>query len=74
MDDLIKKMAEEGYAPGTPGSMETANHAVEVELCANSICEKCGHEGLEYVPFVDHASQDFRAFSFCPDCDNAEEL
>jgi hypothetical protein len=74
MDDLIKKMAEEGYVPGIPGSMETADHAVEVEFCANSICERCGHEGLEYVPFVDHASQGFRAFSFCPNCHNAEEL
>jgi hypothetical protein len=74
MDELIKKMAEEGYVPGTPGSMETADHAVEVEFCANGICEKCGHKGLEYVPFVDHASQDFRAFSFCPNRDNAEEL
>ncbi len=67
-------MAEEGYVPGIPGSMETADHAVEVELCANSICEKCGHEGLEYLPFVDHASQDFRAFSLCSECGNAEEL
>ena len=74
MDELIEKMAEEGYIPGIPGSMETANHAVEFELCANSICGNCGHEGLEYVPFVDHVSQEFRAFSFCPNCGNAEEL
>ena len=74
MQDLIRKMAEEGYVPGIPGSMETADHAMEAELCANSICEKCGHLGLEYTPFVDRTSQDFRAFGYCPECGNAEEL
>lgn len=74
MNDLTKRMAEEGYAPGIPGSMETADHGIEAELCANSMCEKCGRQGLEYKSFVDHASQDFRAFSQCPNCGNAEEL
>ena len=74
MEDLIAKLAEEGYEPGFPGSMETADHAIDAELCANSICEKCNHQGLAYMPFFDHISQDFRAFSFCTECRNAEEL
>jgi len=74
MKDLIAKMAREGYEPGFPGSMETANHAIDAELCANSICESCNHTGLIYMPFVEQTSQDFRAFSFCPECGNAEEL
>ena len=74
MNDLVKKMAEEGYVPGIPGSMETADHAVEMELCTSSTCENCGHEELEYMPFIDRSSQDFRAFCRCPKCGNAEEL
>ncbi|MBN2137867.1 MAG: hypothetical protein JW720_08670 [Sedimentisphaerales bacterium] len=74
MKDLIARMAREGYDLGLPGGMEISDHAIEAELCTNSICEKCGRNGLEYVTFVDHTSQDFRAFSYCPDCANAEEL
>lgn len=74
MDALIRRMAEEGYVPGSPGSMETSDHAIEAELCANGICEKCGHLGLEYAPFVDRTSQDFRAFGYCRECGYAEEL
>jgi hypothetical protein len=74
MDELTNRMAEEGYVPGFPGSMETANHAIEAELCINGVCEKCNHMGLEYKPFVDRSSQDFRTFSQCPNCGNAEEL
>ena len=74
MNDLEKRMAEEGYVPGIPGSMETYDHAIEAEFCATGICENCGHRGLEYMPFVDHTSQDFRAFGLCPECGNAEEL
>ena len=74
MKDLIARMASEGYDPGSPGSMETSDHAIEAALCANSICQNCTHEGLQYAPFVDRTSQDFRAFSYCPKCGNAEEL
>lgn len=74
MKDLIAKLAIEGYEPGFPGSMETADHAIDAELCANSVCEKCNYEGLDYMPFFNHTSQDFRAFRFCPECGNAEEL
>ena len=56
MDDLAERMAEQGYIPGIPGSMETADHAIEAELCANKVCNKCGHRGLEYRPFVDQIS------------------
>lgn len=74
MHELMRKMEDEGYAPGYPGSIETADHAIDAELCINNICDNCGHQGLEYRPFVDHVSQNFRSFSQCPNCGNAEEL
>lgn len=74
MYDLITKMEREGYVPGSPGSVETSDHAIEAALCANNVCEKCGHYGLDYKPFVDRTAQDFRAFSQCPACGDAEEV
>ena len=61
-------MAREGYVPGIPNSTLAEDCAIDAEFCADSTCEKCGHKGLKYRPFVDRSTQSYRAFAECPKC------
>lgn len=63
--ELEAQMTYEGYRLG-------GLNQIDIEVCAESSCTNCGHEGLKYAGFEKDGS--YRAFSVCPKCDEAEEF
>lgn len=48
--------------------------SIDVQVCAESTCEHCGHKGLECKPFINIEHKSYRAFAVCPECGEAEEF
>jgi transcription elongation factor Elf1 len=58
-----------GYKWGVPSS-EAAT--LDRQVCSESKCEECGHEGLSYQPI--HKEGSYIAFAVCPQCGAAHEF
>ena len=67
--DFIKTGELAGYKTGAP-SKEAAQ--IDREVCAESICPTCGHQGLTYHPW--HKPGSYRAFATCPNCGHFDEF
>lgn len=67
-----------GYRIGTPprptGGLSVDGAAIDARVCAESKCENCGHQGMEYHPFVRDDPHSYRAFAVCPECGEAFEF
>jgi DNA-directed RNA polymerase subunit M/transcription elongation factor TFIIS len=59
----------DGYTLGAP-SVDAA--AIDSEVCQESICPKCGNDGMDYEPW--HKDGSYRAFAVCPKCGYREEF
>lgn len=70
---LNEDLTAEGYQPGAPSAQLVLGllQATDKHLCANHQCT-CGHQGMEYRPFINGSS--YRAFAVCPECDAAYEF
>lgn len=70
----IQQLYESGYRVGrpTPGMIDGAS--IDAEICTESKCKNCGHQGMEYHPFVRDEPRSYRAFAKCPECGNTFEF
>lgn len=78
--EILLEMAREGYRSGLPRRtlIEVAAGEIDSDCCRESACEDCGHESLDYRPFIlrdahgRHVS--YRAFAVCSACSAALEF
>ena len=64
----IVTLYEEGYKQGAPRSGLIDAASIDGSICAGSKCERCGHEGMDYKPFIRDDPYSYRAFAVCPKC------
>ena len=64
-EEVEQEMQYEGYEFG-------GLNQIDIQVCAESNCEECGHKGLKYAGFKKDGS--YRAFAVCPECDEASEF
>lgn len=72
LQDIIDAGELVGYEPGTPPPGPLAGAEIDADVCAHAHCPECGHDGLDYHPFV--APGSYRAFAVCPVCGAASEF
>lgn len=48
--------------------------SIDIQVCAESTCEHCGHKGLQVRPFINRERKSYRAFAVCPECGEADEF
>ena len=70
--DFVKDLS--GYMARRPhwGLIDGAD--IDAQICLESKCEECGHQGLEYHPFVRDEPRLYRAFAVCPACGEVFEF
>ncbi len=70
----IEGLYTEGYRQGRPhwGGIDGAS--IDSSICAESKCDNCGHQGMEYKPFIKDATRSYRAFARCPKCNASFEF
>lgn len=63
-----------GYRPSRPHWGLIDGGSIDAEACAESKCDNCGHQGMEYHPFVRDEPRSYRAFMVCPECGEVFEF
>jgi hypothetical protein len=71
-DQIIIGWGLLGYEPGTPSHVKPETRAADAAACAESACELCDHQGLDYRPF--RRGRAYQALGVCPACGFALEL
>lgn len=69
-EEVKDQMEYEGYEFGNLNS-------IDIQVCAESTCDECGHKGLKYAGFIKYSAiNDIsrRAWAVCPECDEAFEF
>ena len=71
---MIDELYELGYRQGTPywGMIDGAS--IDNEVCRDGTCDKCGHKGLEYKPFIKDDPRSYRDLAICPNCNDVTEF
>lgn len=69
MEQIIESGELAGYRPGYPEGIAAR---IDSDVCKESKCDGCGHNGLNCRGFV--AARRYRAFIVCPNCKVAEEF
>jgi len=73
--ELDTTLQARGCAPGHPRRSGLIDGpALDAQIAATSTCERCGHVGLEYVPYVDGEGRYAAAVAWCPECSEAMEF
>jgi len=72
--DMAFIEALSGYRQGAPSGGLVDSRSIDWEVCSESKCENCGHQGMEYHPFVRDEPPSYRAFAVCPKCGEAYEF
>lgn len=76
---IFDELKADGYYPGRPvghGATEkplAEAIASDAEICRQSECSECGHQGLECKPHINDQG-DYRPVSVCPECGDAVEF
>jgi hypothetical protein len=73
---LHEALVDEGWRRGLPPRRPMAlvnGPAIDREVAATSACEHCGHQGLQYQPYVNDEGG-YSAVAVCPQCGAAEEF
>ena len=70
----LQELYDANYRVGRPSWGIVDGGAIDAEVCYTSTCEKCGHKGMEYHPFVRDEPRSYRAFAKCPECGYSEEF
>ncbi len=60
----IDLLRYDGYKPTGPGGEA---ESIDCEVCEESTCHICGHQGLQYHPWT-HPKGGYRAFTVCSHC------
>jgi hypothetical protein len=61
-----------GCAPGRPRRRGRIDGpALDAQIAQASVCEACGHAGLNFTSYVDGTQQSAAAVARCPQCDAA---
>jgi len=47
---------------------------LDTEVCEQTICEGCGHKGLDLITYMDEAGDYRAAVGVCPKCNEAIEV
>ena len=72
----LQALYEAGYRQGEPywGLIDGAS--IDQQVCAESKCDNCGHQGMDYKPFIKDSIKpySYRAFAVCPECKNSQEF
>ncbi|GAJ15936.1 unnamed protein product [marine sediment metagenome] len=70
----IGNLYAEGYRQGAPppGFIDAA--AIDGSICSESKCDNCGHQGMDYKPFLRDNPHSYRAFAVCPECGEGFEF
>lgn len=69
MEQIIGVGELAGYQPGYPEGMAAR---IDSDVCKTSVCDNCGHDGLNCQGFI--SGKSYRAFVVCPSCKEAEEF
>ena len=64
----------DSYRVGRPTWGLIDGSSIDAQICAESKCNECGHQGMEYHPFVRDDRHSYRAFAVCPKCDETFEF
>lgn len=84
-EEMERLLLSEGYERGAPEPTRLARQLAnrfgvepedgDEELCARTACERCGHRGMDYHPFVGEVvrhdyftgepRREYRAFAVC---------
>lgn len=64
----------DGYRSGVPPWGRQGGESIDIEVCRDSACTRCGHQGLECRPFHHVESRSYLAFAVCPRCHHAEKF
>lgn len=64
----ISTLYEEGYRQGVPRGGPVDAAGIDGSICAESKCEECGHQGMDYKPFIRDEPYSYRAVAVCPKC------
>jgi hypothetical protein len=73
---LIEALNADGFTIGKPVHVAADCLAIDRTTAAESSCDSCGHQGLEFLPFrpADLRKRGYRCVCFCAVCDTAFEL
>lgn len=62
------------YRSGFPHWGLIDGGSIDVQVCAESKCDNCGHIGLKCEPFIKEDTHSYRAFATCPECNESFEF
>ena len=74
IEEVFEELELMGYRMGTPRWGLICGSAIDAEICENTRCENCGHQGLRFHPFVKDETKSYRAFAVCPACGEGFEF
>jgi len=57
-------LTQHGWVKRWPANREAAE--IDYDVCRESECHECGHDGMQYHPF--HNGPSYRAFCVCSAC------
>ena len=63
-----------GYRVGRPNWGLIDGASIDAQICSEVKCDRCGHQGMEYHPFVRDEPRSYRAFAVCPECGETFEF
>jgi len=69
-----QELKDEGYRVGVPywGLIDGAS--IDRNICAESKCDNCGHQGMGYESYIRDEPRSYRAFAVCPQCGAKNEF
>ncbi len=70
--DVETQVQARGFAPGRPRRRGLIDGpACDAQITADSVCEACGHTGLDFYAYVAGDQHYAAAVARCPQCDAA---
>lgn len=72
-NDLLLELNEQGYKNSPPPEDPLGMCNVDVDVCHQVTCHRCGHKGMDYHPML-MPGVSYRAFAVCPGCGEVMEF
>lgn len=64
-NEMSFDLLDKGYTPGAP-SEDAAD--IDREVCDESSCPSCGHQGMQYKPYTNKYTKSYVAYCVCGNC------